>query len=62
MDRKWSDLLVKVANHGLSRGTWSSYKTALKALGKCAQHTGQDIHFPLKQEQTLTFIAWMTDK
>lgn len=62
ISQEWTNLLVRVANHGLSRGTWSSYKTALKALNRCGEEANTSMNFPLKQEQVLTFVAWMTDR
>ena len=62
IDRQWRALLSKIANHGLSKGTWSSYKTALKSLKACEIATGYDMTFPLGNKQVLTFVAWLADK
>jgi len=60
IDPKWQDTLSNIANHGLSAGTWSSYKTALKALGRCSADSGVSMEFPLNHKQVLTFVAWMS--
>lgn len=62
IDKKWLAVLSDIANHGLSRGTWSSYKTALKALKCCEYDTNTRMGFPLKPNQVLTFIAWMSKR
>ena len=62
VDRKWRSLLAETANHGLSRGTWSSYKTALSSLKACELETGANMSFPLSDRQVLTFIAWLADR
>ena len=46
IDHKWG-LLVEGVNHGLSQGTWSSHKSALKSLKACETETGKCMNFPL---------------
>lgn len=62
IDRKWRKLLAEAANHGLSQGTWSSYKSALKALKACETETGKCMNFPLSGQEVLTFVAWLANK
>lgn len=62
IDPKWLSTLTDIANHGLSQGTWSSYKTALKALKNCEMEESSSMRFPLGQKQVLTFIAWLSKR
>lgn len=62
IDPKWLSTLTDIANHGLSQGTWSSYKTALKALRTCEKEENSRMSFPLGQKQILTFIAWLSKR
>ena len=62
LDENWKALLAETANYGLSKGTWSSYKSALKALKACSVETACPMSFPLGQKEVLTFVAWMTKR
>ena len=54
IDPKRQDTLSNIANHGLSGGTWSSFKVALKALGRWSSDSGVIMEFPLSNKQVLT--------
>lgn len=51
--------LALVGNHGLSRSTWSNYRTAEKMLLICRKYTGRKMELPLKQGDVLVFIDWL---
>ena len=53
--------LADIGNMGLSKSTWSNYKTAERMLKKCGEDTGtrDAMNLPLSQGQVLKFIDWL---
>ena len=51
--------LAAVGNHGLAKGTWSSYKTAEKMLLMCRKERGGKVSIPLSKEGVMILIDWM---
>jgi hypothetical protein len=51
--------LEMVGNHGIAKGTWSTYATALKMLEKCCEQTGIEIVWPVTEKIVLTFVHWL---
>lgn len=59
LDLKWKEYLAAVANHSLSKGTWSTYTTAGRMLQKCHNETNYSLSLPLNQEKLLVFVTWL---
>ena len=59
---EWKNYLAGIANHSLSKQTWSSYKTAGTMLEKCQDETNHSMHLPLNDEKVLTFVAWLLNR
>ena len=53
--------LAIYANHGLSKSTWSSYKTVCNHIERCTTEKGQDISLPFNTGKILNFVAWLID-
>ena len=51
--------LEMVGNHGIAKGTWSTYTTALKMLEKCCEQTGMELVWPVTEKIVLTFVHWL---
>ena len=51
--------LANIGNMGLSKSTWSNYKTAERMLNKCGTDTGEKMELPLSQVQVLKFVDWL---
>ena len=58
---EWEDL-DKLYSYGLSKGTWSSYKTAERLLGQCCDEKGVERERPLEEGTVLSFIHWLAFK
>ena len=52
-------LLSNLANHSLSKSTWSTYKTSYKMLLQCFDN---NVNFPLTQPAIVTFIGWLANR
>ena len=59
LDLKWKEYLAAVANHSLSKGTWSTYATAGRMLQNCHNETNYSLSLPLNQEKLLVFVTWL---
>ncbi len=59
LPRATRESLASIGNHGLSRSTWSNYRTAETMLRKCQGETGEDLELPLGTAQVLTFVDWL---
>ena len=44
---------------GLSKKTWSSYRTAEKMLLKCFHEKRRRLELPIKKNDILVFIEWL---
>ena len=55
----WRTYLACVANHSLSKQTWSAYKTAGRMLVKCQEQTNEPMSLPLDDNKVLVFVAWL---
>jgi hypothetical protein len=51
--------LEMVGNHGIAKGTWSTYATALKMLEKCCEQSGIELIWPVTEKTILTFVHWL---
>ena len=49
----WRTYLACVANHSLSKQTWSAYKTAGRMLVKCQEQTNEPMSLPLDDNKVL---------
>ena len=58
-DPTLSATLSNMANHSLTKKTWSSYKTAIEMLHQCLTETNNNISYPLSNNNIITFIAWL---
>lgn len=54
--------LSSLANHSLTRSTWSSYTTAEKMLQTCCTDTERTLSYPLEQDDILFFIGWLNNR
>ena len=52
--------LSSLANHSLTKQTWSSYKTAYRMLKLCFKNC--EIPFPLPHSYILTFVSWLNNR
>lgn len=59
---QWKEMLASAANFSLAKKTWSTYSTAIRMLDKCGTETGSNMQFPLDENNTLTFIAWLMNR
>ena len=55
-------LLATTSNFSLAKNTWSTYRTANNQLEVFSVDTGHPISFPLDQETTLSFTAWLINR
>jgi integrase len=51
--------LADLGNLGVSKTTWSTYKTAKAMLAKCETETRSDLSLPFNERKTLIFIDWL---
>lgn len=58
-DPELCHLLSNLANHSLSKSTWSTYRTAYKMLLKCFNN---NINFPLTQPSIIIFVGWLSSR
>ena len=54
--------LCTLANHSVTKHTWSSYATAERTLNKCFKDLNKPVSFPLSQADLITFIAWLNER
>ena len=54
-----AESLVLLANHSITKHTWSAYKTAGRMLSQCFQDLGQTVSFPLNQNHICLFVGWL---
>jgi hypothetical protein len=59
LPRETAAALAELGNMGISRSTWSTYKTAQTLLQKCESETNADLSIPFNQKKTLIFIDWL---
>ena len=52
-------LLSNLANHSLSKSTWSTYKTSYKMLLRCFNN---DVDFPLTKPAVVNFVGWLAGR
>jgi integrase len=52
--------LAALGNLGVSKATWSTYKTAKAMLAKCETETQSDLSLPFNERKTLIFVDWLT--
>ena len=53
------EALADLGNHGLSKSTWSNYRTAERMLLKCQKDRKRCMELPLGQEEVLIFVDWL---
>ena len=51
--------LCNLANHSISKSTWSSYRTAANMLQSCCLETATVLTYPVGQNVILLFIGWL---
>ena len=51
--------LANLANHGIARGTWSSYRTAERMLLQCQKDNKCVFTMPVSRDNVLLFIDWL---
>ncbi len=59
LSKEARDSLSNIGNHGLSKSTWSNYRTAERMLRKCEKQLKRKMELPLSQENTLVWIDWL---
>ena len=59
-DRKRT--LTEIANHSLSKSTWSTYKTSERMLLMCQKEENHAMGFPLKEEDIVVYLGWLLGK
>ena len=52
-------VLAKIANHGLAKSTWSTYKTAERLLLMCQKQEGHRMELPLSENDVIVFVGWL---
>ena len=62
INRIYSETLAKFANFGVSKSTWSSYRTVANHLDRCKAKTGLDTTLPFNARKTLIFVGWMIEE
>jgi hypothetical protein len=51
--------LEAFGNHGIARGTWSSYTTAKKMLEQCCRENSITFDWPVSEKTILVFVHWL---
>ena len=51
--------LAAFSNLGVSKATWSTYRTAKVMLAKCEAETSSDLSLPFDERKTLIFVDWL---
>jgi hypothetical protein len=51
--------LAALSNLGVSKATWSTYRTAKVMLAKCETETNSDLSLPFDERKTLIFVDWL---
>jgi integrase len=51
--------LAALGNLGVSKNTWSTYRTAKVMLAKCEAETRADLSLPFNEKKTLIFVDWL---
>lgn len=59
LDLSVKETLAGIANLGLARSTWSTYRTAERMLATCRKKQGRRLELPLTEEDILVFIHWL---
>ena len=57
-ESEWSEL-NELYSYGLSKGTWSNYKTAEKLLIECCIEKGIARELPVNENTVLAFVHWL---
>jgi hypothetical protein len=57
-----ADSVAKLGNLGVSKSTWSTYKSAKTMIAKCQSDTNLDLSLPFDQKKTLVLIDWFVRK
>ena len=53
--------LLEMTSHGLTKKTWSNYKTAEKMLAKCCKELGMKKELPVDESTVLKFVLWLAN-
>ena len=59
MSLKLCEQMADIANHSLSRSTWSTYKTVKGHLDKCQMDLKVRFSFPMTSSQVISFVSWL---
>jgi hypothetical protein len=51
--------LAALGNLGVSKTTWSTYRTAKVMLAKCETETRSNLSLPFNERKTLIFVDWL---
>ena len=55
--------ICESANHAVTKGTWSTYNSAVNLLEKCRREiTSVDLSFPLTEEACIIFCGWLIQR
>jgi len=54
--------LSHLANHSITRNTWSTYQTANRMLKLCFDSRNTIVSYPLSQGDLLIFISWLNNR
>lgn len=61
-DSNVASTLSHLANHSITRNTWSTYQTADKMLKLCFNSRNATVSYPLSQGDLLIFISWLSNR
>jgi len=51
--------LEYIGSHGIAKGTWSSYNTAVKMLAQCCAQNNLPTDWPVSEKTILVFVHWL---
>jgi Phage integrase SAM-like domain len=59
LNEQENSLLNELVSLGLSKSTWSNYRTAERMLEKCCEEKGIQLKLPLAEEVIMKFVLWL---
>jgi len=54
--------LAELTSLGLTKRTWSSYRTAERMLAKCCKEKGIKKELPISESTAITFVLWLANE
>jgi Phage integrase SAM-like domain len=59
LNEQENEILNELVSLGLSKSTWSNYKTAERMLKKCCEEKGMQFSLPVTEEVVMKFVLWL---